>query len=322
MSIHLNDGELDALLGLPDVQVRLYIFGIRRYMDYATGQVGVKRGISWQSLREELAIDPARGRTVKGCPSKDQIRRAALGLQKAGLIRIQSRNMQLIFECLLALGERSVQNKPAIKPPHQTTIEAAPILIDEILENKSDLSSAILKPTTQATIEETGKPAIPLVSGKNNINHTTLPAHAREEAAASTPQTPGEWETLLFQQRGFALHLLKKPMVTQMLAAWCREKVARDDLLAAMAYAEAKLGKTPDSPLYYRRFVEEVVGARKNPKSFNFQPAISTSPSLLRGHHATNQRSFRLSKAEIFFRSCQGGFTETVFDTEFETTLD
>ncbi len=61
MGIHLNDEELLALTGLPDIHIRLYIFGIRRYMDYTNGVVGVKRRISYQSLSEVLYIEPIRG---------------------------------------------------------------------------------------------------------------------------------------------------------------------------------------------------------------------------------------------------------------------
>lgn len=116
--IYLSETELQALAGRPDIQFRLYIVA-RRFMDWATGIVGVQRGISWQSLSEELYIEPAPG--IKGgSPSKDQIRRAADGLQRAGLIRFSGQNsasFRLVFKCLLAETDKSAQNKAAINPP-------------------------------------------------------------------------------------------------------------------------------------------------------------------------------------------------------------
>src|SRR3990167_6530333 len=106
--------ELSALMGLPHLQQLLYLRGIRPYMDYRTGIVGIMRGISYQSLAEELYIEPHQG-IKSGSPSKDQIRRAIKGLEKAGLLRIQSMDWKLVFQCLLIPTSYSDLNKPATK---------------------------------------------------------------------------------------------------------------------------------------------------------------------------------------------------------------
>lgn len=110
----VTDAELSALRGLPYIQQLLYLTAIKPYVDYRTGVVGIARGISYQSLAEELYIEPHQG-IKSGSPSKDQIRRAIKGLEKAGLISIKSRDWKLIFQCLLISTPDFGQNKPATK---------------------------------------------------------------------------------------------------------------------------------------------------------------------------------------------------------------
>lgn len=158
-----------ALTGLPYIQVLLYIFGIRRYMDYATRLTGVKRKISWQSIREALEVEPACGRIKKGCPSKDQVRRAAQALERVGLVAIKSIEKQLIFECLLANWDKSVQNKPATKSPYKAATERA------LAKKAKDLDfvSHITKTTNLNQLEPNPvahpQPAIHPVSGNITI---------------------------------------------------------------------------------------------------------------------------------------------------------
>ena len=110
----VSDEELSALRGLPYIQQLLYLTAIKPYVDYRTGIVGIARGISYQSLAEELYIEPHQG-IKSGSPSKDQIRRAIKGLEKAGLLRIQSMDWKLVFQCLLIPSSSSDLNKPATK---------------------------------------------------------------------------------------------------------------------------------------------------------------------------------------------------------------
>ncbi len=98
----INYEELSALRGFPHLERLLYLTGIKPkpYIDYRTGIVGLARGISCQSLAEELYVEPHQG-IKSGSPSKDQIRRALKGLETAGLLRIQSMDWKLVFHCLL-----------------------------------------------------------------------------------------------------------------------------------------------------------------------------------------------------------------------------
>ncbi|WP_146740042.1 hypothetical protein [Legionella quinlivanii] len=129
-------------------------------MDINTRMAGIKRGISYQSISEALYVEPHPG-IQSGSPSKDQIRRAIKGLQKAGLIENQSTEHALILKCLLATERFSAQNKPAIKAPYH------PATVDN--SNNPDgarISEAI---NQQATIGEKTQPAIPHNSNNNYL---------------------------------------------------------------------------------------------------------------------------------------------------------
>ena len=81
-SFQINDEEREALRGLPMLAREIYVFALRPFMDFATGVVGERRGISWKSIAEELYVEPHQG--IKGGePSEKELRRALVWLQKA-----------------------------------------------------------------------------------------------------------------------------------------------------------------------------------------------------------------------------------------------
>lgn len=120
----INNVELSALRELPYIQRVAYIFGIRPYMDGKTATAGIKRRISYQSLSEALYIDPHPG-IQSGSPSKPQLRRVLKGLERAGLISIQSAEKQLILKCLLAGKDNFVRNKTVTKASYEGSTKAA-----------------------------------------------------------------------------------------------------------------------------------------------------------------------------------------------------
>lgn len=120
MDFSINGEELAVLYGLPHIQQLTYLRGIRPYMDVKTGIVGIKRRISYQSISEQLYVEPHQGIKSQHF-SRDQIRRAVSGLTRAGIIEVQSEGMQLILKCALATRAFSVQNKAAINPPQKAT---------------------------------------------------------------------------------------------------------------------------------------------------------------------------------------------------------
>ncbi|HLO65290.1 MAG TPA: hypothetical protein VK165_20195 [Azonexus sp.] len=95
-AISIVEAEWEALDGLPYLQVRLYMV-LRWYMDVATGRVGDVRGISLQSLAEELYVEPAPGRSESGSPTKKAVRSALQQLEKHGLISPCGNGEVLVF---------------------------------------------------------------------------------------------------------------------------------------------------------------------------------------------------------------------------------
>lgn len=151
----LNDAELSALDGLPPLHFKLYVAALKRYMDSKSGLIGLKRGISWQSIKEAVYIEPRSGvETVN--PSKDQIRRAVAILDSIGLITKIEAGKKLVFKCELATLDRSVQKQAASFSPHQAATDEAKIipLISETCINENE----------QAAIPENEQAAIPLIS--------------------------------------------------------------------------------------------------------------------------------------------------------------
>jgi hypothetical protein len=130
MDFLMSGIELEAMCGLPYIQQVAYMRGIRPYMDLKTGIVGIKRGISYQSIAEQLYIEPHQGIKSESL-SRDQVRRAIAGLVRVGLVSVQSKDMRLILKCELAKRDYFVQNKAAINPPCKaTTIPSEKNLLD------------------------------------------------------------------------------------------------------------------------------------------------------------------------------------------------
>lgn len=118
MEFLINDDELAALSELPHMQQLVYLRGIRPYMDVKTGIVGIKRGISYQSIAEQLYVAPHQGFKTETY-SRMQVRRSLAALERAGLITSQSQRLKLILKCELASRGFSVQNKVDLKPTQQ-----------------------------------------------------------------------------------------------------------------------------------------------------------------------------------------------------------
>jgi hypothetical protein len=117
-SIKLCENELTALFGLPHLAIVLYMLGLRPRMDFATGTVGVRPLISWQALREATYVEPHPG-IKHEYASAQAVRRAAGWLEKVGLIRMRSRDRQLVFFLPLAETDYSVRNKADRGPTDQ-----------------------------------------------------------------------------------------------------------------------------------------------------------------------------------------------------------
>lgn len=140
--LKITSQELSALMGLPYLQQVTYLLGIRPHMDATTTLVGIKRGISYQSLAEALYVEPHQG-IQSGSPSRQQLRRVIKALERAGLVYIQSDDKQLILKCLLANSNYCAQNKADTNPTQQADInptqrESIKSSVVEVIDAKPD----------------------------------------------------------------------------------------------------------------------------------------------------------------------------------------
>jgi hypothetical protein len=165
------DEEEFALDGLPHAAQVLYLRGLRKRMDYATGLVGVVFKISWQALREVVYVQPHQGTSSTGAMSKEQVRRLVGRLESAGLVEVKTEGKQLVFLLPLAKTDKSVQKKADSCPtvvhttiPTDVEYTKANDFIDEIGggTEKADI------PQNQDTPEKPTYIRIP-ISGNNLV---------------------------------------------------------------------------------------------------------------------------------------------------------
>lgn len=103
-----NDEEDMALQGLRPATQVIYLRGLRRFMDYTNGIVGIKRRVSYPSLIEccEFLPDP-HSRQKADRKNKEGIRAAFAELERAGLIK--KLDGDLVFLLPLAETDKSAQ---------------------------------------------------------------------------------------------------------------------------------------------------------------------------------------------------------------------
>jgi hypothetical protein len=113
MSCYLiTDEELELLREMPWAAQLIYLRAIRPYMDYSTGIVGLRRGISRQSIAEELSVPGQQGRhnARRVVPSTKEVRHGLDLLKKEGLIAQIPADKKLVFRLPHAQMDQSVQN--------------------------------------------------------------------------------------------------------------------------------------------------------------------------------------------------------------------
>lgn len=160
MEFLINEDELEALSGLIHFHQLTYLRGIRPYMDLQTGLVGIKRGISYQSIAEQLYVEPHPGFSTASY-SRAQVKRALSSLERVGLISFQSDPLKLILSCPLATLGYFVQNKAVPKPSQY------PVLFgySQSIENKEFLENTHRK----AVLLKEAQAVPPLNSNNNYI---------------------------------------------------------------------------------------------------------------------------------------------------------
>jgi hypothetical protein len=122
------DDEDEALRKLPHRARVVYLQGIRRYMDYATGWSGRSRVLSYRFFIELLESSDA---TTAPDPvvTKRGLQTIFLMLERVGLVewpRGHSHQRGVVFRCLLATWDDSVQKQAVPKRYPSGTQEAVP----------------------------------------------------------------------------------------------------------------------------------------------------------------------------------------------------
>lgn len=117
----ISPAEKRILHGLRPFLVKLYLLVLREYMDYGTGIVGLKRRLSIVAIQEEMYVERHMGlsREESGKPHRNKVRRALDQLITVGLIEPISKEKPLVFRCVFAERDQSVQKQVGHKVGHQ-----------------------------------------------------------------------------------------------------------------------------------------------------------------------------------------------------------
>lgn len=216
--IYLTPEELDVLSRCSGVAVKAYL-RIRARMDIATGQVGVKSGLSYQALREwtEEAVEKGAGEQVVQ-PTLRGIRTAVDQLVRRGLLR-RAKCERLVFKCVLAAVANARPNQTRHEPGRAKTAEPGtepdtepgtnPVGTEP--NNGEGFDGAEwFEPGTVPDTEPDTNPA-----GQKQPN----PAHIRGLSKPSTPQAASTAEPGLEPEAGVA---------GAIAAFWSAKKVGSD----------------------------------------------------------------------------------------------
>lgn len=113
MRCQWSEEENEALQGLSWLAQVIYLRALRWHMDYATGVVGLTRGISYQMLREVAYVEPVPGAHSAGTGDVtiSAIRNALKQLEKRGLIARRSKDRRLVFFLPMASTDNSAQKR-------------------------------------------------------------------------------------------------------------------------------------------------------------------------------------------------------------------
>ncbi|QBR84678.1 hypothetical protein E3983_10065 [Legionella israelensis] len=280
--LFINTQERAALMGLPYIQQLAYLVAIRPYMDRKTHIVGIKRKISYQSLAEELYIEPHQGYRG-GSPTRPQLRRVIKGLQRAGLVEIQSDDKSLILKCLVADGNYSVPEKAVTNPSPEAVTKAS---------SKNPYKSAEYDNSNQKSVMGKSEKGVIPHNSENNLFF-----YLREKFEKFWNLYPRKAD----QTGAFEVFARINPddaLFTQMLSALKAQVQNREQL----------------------ELIGEFVPYWKNPANWLSRQCWKDEliPVTTKEHnHATHQhRSGRKSAADLISESCQGADFDFNFEDE------
>lgn len=194
MQVFLSKDELDALTGQVPELWQFYVV-LKKFMDYSTGVVGIQRGISWQSLREEMYVEPGQGLSGTGAPTKAKVRRLCDRAQRISLIEDKSTPVKLIFFLPLAPTDQSARKKPGTKSARSRHTQPGTPESQESIAETMDCEPVELEPGMNSAHHESPKPGTPPLSVYPEEERGTnvpveLPLDAELSATPSVPAPP------------------------------------------------------------------------------------------------------------------------------------
>lgn len=245
-AVLINDAEWELLAGEPAELLKLYVV-LKRRMDFATGIAGHKTLINEIVLREGFTVDPIPGRPKPAPISREKYRSAVRRLEKLGVIRVIG---PLVFEFPHARRDQSAQ-----KSYNRATTELQPT---------QQPSPVALKPSNDAASSGSDDGATTGLFSEQCPSYNLLPESGNHtvplpRATDAQPATAGQWCQFFIRERRFQLHVVQTPKTMPLFASWVERGVTADQVRTAMEIAEAKLGNVPDSPMYYRNFLDQLL---------------------------------------------------------------
>lgn len=254
MAMKLNDDELDALEGLPWIARLVYVFSLRRHMDYVTGTVGMTRQISWQSVSEDLYVEPHQGIKASGSPTAKQLRHSVEWLERAGLVTRSRRSnrskKQLVFFCPLAGTDKSARNKVGSKWAVQQGRD-----ISQKNMNGNKAHSGECQPASGQF--ENNKVGIHPVSGKDV-----------DEIPPCIPPFDDDFVELkqVLNTAGWPVHKIQTAPVIAMTRSWQKQGVTAEMVHDAIEIARNACAALPGTPAYLKPIMERLIEAGKPEK--------------------------------------------------------
>lgn len=255
-----NDAEDMALLGLPLAARVLYLQGLRRFMDYRTGEVGRSRRISWQMLREVLYVEPHQGLVDTGTPTRATVRRLMEWLVKAGLVVARGDGEWLIFLLPLASRDESAPNKPDPNPTLSRPRHPDPKPGHAEASSDaacSDNPGQHPDPLYPQGVEH--KPGLPPESGY--ISHTAAHSSVSDIARARDLKMARKTVHALLVEASVQVVSEDDPLVV----LWVEQGLTPERLTECLVKARRKKLNQPIPLNFLRCFVDEAMGRQEAP---------------------------------------------------------
>lgn len=239
----LSVQEQEALYhDVPPLAQRLYVLAIRPRMDKKTKLVGVNPKVSWRAFCEWLEFKGVQG-IKKERLTESAVRRAAVHLEKVGMVENRSEGRQLILLLPLSVVDFSLSKK-------------ADRLGDSLGDSMKEAESPVntggyvnLSGIGEAKADE-----------EADTHHTVLNCTVLNNTNAHVSVlTADQWMEVFvveFQYRPADIHT---PSCVVLFEDWHKRQITLSTVRPAFQMAVAQLGQRPDNPVYLRKFVDDYV---------------------------------------------------------------